>query len=121
MNLTDVFWLVLGLVVAAGCLVLIASIQASRDARLQEHALLRTLGGSRRLISGALAAEFGMLGLFAGVIAVVGAEVSAAVLQRQVFALPFQLHRTRVPRRHPPRAQLYVLRVCRACLGSPSR
>jgi putative ABC transport system permease protein len=91
-RVTQAVELVLGLVLAAGCLVLIASIQASRDARLQEHALLRTLGGSRRLISGALAAEFAMLGLFSGVVAVIGAEVSAAVLQRQVFSLPFQLH-----------------------------
>jgi putative ABC transport system permease protein len=91
-RVTQAVELVLGLVVAAGCLVLIASIQASRDARLQEHALIRTLGGSRRLIAGALAAEFAMLGLFAGVVAVIGAEASAAILQRQVFSLPFQLH-----------------------------
>jgi len=91
-RVTQAVELVLGLVVAAGCLVLVASIQASRDARLQEHALLRTLGASRRLIRGALAAEFAILGLFSGVVAVVGAEVSAAVLQQQVFQLPFQLH-----------------------------
>jgi putative ABC transport system permease protein len=91
-RVTQAVELVLGLVVAAGCLVLVASIQASRDARMQEHALLRTLGASRRLITGALAAEFAVLGLFAGIVAVVGAELSASILQRQVFQLPFQLH-----------------------------
>jgi len=91
-RVTQAIELVLGLVVAAGCLVLVASIQASRDARLQEHALLRTLGGSRRLIAGALAVEFAVLGLFAGLVAVFGAELSAAVLQRKVFSLPLQLH-----------------------------
>jgi len=91
-RVTQAVELVLGLVLASGCLVLIASIQASRDARLQEHALLRTLGGSRQLITRALAAEFAVLGLFAGVVAVIGAELSAAILQRQVFELPFQLH-----------------------------
>jgi putative ABC transport system permease protein len=91
-RVTQAVELVLGLVLVAGSLVLVASIQASRDARMQEHALLRTLGGSRRLIRGALAAEFAVLGCFAGVVAVVGAEVSAAVLQRQVFSLPIELH-----------------------------
>jgi putative ABC transport system permease protein len=91
-RVTQAVELVLALVLVAGSLVLVASIQASRDARLQEHALLRTLGGSRRLIRGALAAEFAVLGCFAGVVAVVGAEISAAVLQRQVFSLPIELH-----------------------------
>jgi putative ABC transport system permease protein len=91
-RVTQAIELVLGLVVAAGCLVLVASIQASGDARMAEHALLRTLGASRRLIGGALAAEFAVLGLCAGVVAVLGAEVSAAILQRQVFELPHTLH-----------------------------
>ncbi|MFW6093567.1 MAG: ABC transporter permease [Pseudomonadota bacterium] len=84
--------LVLGLVLVAGCLVLVASIQASRDARMREHALVRALGGSRRLIAGSLAAEFALLGLFSGVVAAVGAEVTVAVLQHQVFDLGVELH-----------------------------
>ncbi len=91
-RVTQAVELVLGLVLAAGCLVLVASIQASRDARMQEHALLRALGGTRRLIAGSLAAEFGLLGLFAGVVAVVGAEATVAVLQRQVFGLEVSVH-----------------------------
>lgn len=91
-QVTQAVELVLGLVIAAGCLVLIASIQASRDARMHEHALVRALGGTRRLIAGSLAAEFALLGLFAGVVAVVGAEVTVAVLQRQVFELGMTVH-----------------------------
>ncbi|MGA1370107.1 MAG: ABC transporter permease [Pseudomonadales bacterium] len=91
-RVTQAIELVLGLVLAAGCLVLIASIQSSRDARLAEHALLRTLGAPRRLIVGALAAEFAVLGFCAGVVAVLGAEISAALLQRQVFGLPHVFH-----------------------------
>ncbi|MEZ5557240.1 MAG: FtsX-like permease family protein [Pseudomonadales bacterium] len=91
-RVTQAVELVLGLVLASGCLVLIASIQASRDGRMQEHALLRTLGGTRRLIAGSLAVEFAALGLFAGIVAAVGAEVTVAVLQRQVFELGMQLH-----------------------------
>ncbi len=84
--------LVLALVVASGCLVLIASIQASRDARMREHALVRTLGGARSLIRGSLAAEFAVLGAFSGLVAVVGAEVTVALLQSQIFELPASAH-----------------------------
>jgi putative ABC transport system permease protein len=93
-RVTQAVELVLGLVLGAGCLVLIASIQASRDARMQEHALVRTLGGTRKLIAGSLAAEFALLGLFSGIVAVVGAEVTVALLQRQVFQLGMTVHPT---------------------------
>ncbi|MDZ7670654.1 MAG: FtsX-like permease family protein [Gammaproteobacteria bacterium] len=91
-RVTQAVELVLGLVLAAGCLVLVASIQASRDARMHEHALIRALGGTRRLIAGSLAAEFAILGLFAGVVAVVGAEVTVAVLQSQIFEMGADIH-----------------------------
>ncbi|MEQ9005910.1 MAG: FtsX-like permease family protein [Pseudomonadales bacterium] len=91
-RVTQAVELVLGLVVAAGVLVLIASIQAGRDGRMQEHALVRTLGGTRRLIAGSLAAEFALLGLFSGIVAVIGAEATVALLQLQVFELGASLH-----------------------------
>ena len=91
-RVTQAVELVLALVVASGCLVLIASIQASRDARMVEHALIRTLGGTRKLIAGSLFAEFAVLGLFAGVVAVVGAEITVAMLQLNVFELAVNLH-----------------------------
>lgn len=91
-RVTQAIELVLALVLGSGCLVLVASIQASRDERLAEHALLRALGGSRRLIQGALAAEFAVLGAFAGVVAAVGAELTTWVLTTEVFALPGSLH-----------------------------
>jgi len=91
-RVTQAVELVLSLVVASGCLVLIASIQASRDTRMAEHALVRTLGGSRRLIAGSLAGEFAVLGLFAGIVAVVGSEFTVAMLQTQIFDLPMQMH-----------------------------
>lgn len=92
LRVTQAVELVLALVVASGCLVLVASIQASRDGRMSELALVRTLGGSRRLIAGSLVAEFAALGLFAGTVAVVGAEATVAILQSQVFELPVRLH-----------------------------
>jgi putative ABC transport system permease protein len=91
-RVTQAVELVLGLVLASGCLVLVASIQASRDARMSEHALVRALGGTRRLITGSLAVEFAALGLFAGAVAVVGAEVTVAILETQVFELSASVH-----------------------------
>ncbi len=91
-RVTQAVELVLALVVASGCLVLLASIQASKDARMSEHALVRTLGGTRKLIRGSLAIEFAALGVMAGIVAVFGAEVTVAVLQTQVFELPYRLH-----------------------------
>ncbi len=91
-RVTQAVELVLGLVLISGCLVLVASIQASRDARMSEHALVRTLGGTRKLIGSSLFAEFLVLGLFAGVVAVFGAELIVAVLQYQVFELGVSLH-----------------------------
>lgn len=91
-RVTQAVELVLYLVLAAGVLVLIASIQSSRDQRLKEHALLRALGGTRKLISGALISEFAVLGVFAGIVAVVGAEVTVYALNSQVFELGTSLH-----------------------------
>lgn len=91
-RVTQAVELVLYLVLVAGCLVLVASIQASRDARMHEHALLRALGGSRSLVAGTLAIEFAALGFLAGIIGAIGAEVTVALLQSQAFDLPARAH-----------------------------
>lgn len=83
---------VLSLVLIAGALVLIASIQSSMDERMREFGLLRALGAGRRRILGALVIEFAALGLFAGVLAAVGAEVTVWILQEQIFQIPGRLH-----------------------------
>ncbi|MDZ7825937.1 MAG: FtsX-like permease family protein [Gammaproteobacteria bacterium] len=84
--------MVLLLVVLAGSMVLVASIQSSMDERLREFGLLRALGASRRRILGALVIEFSALGLFAGILAAVGAEVTVLILQTQVFGLEATVH-----------------------------
>lgn len=83
---------VLSLVVIAGALVLIASIQSSMDERMREFGLLRALGAGRRRIIGALVIEFAALGLFAGILAAVGAEVTVWILQEQIFQIPGRAH-----------------------------
>ena len=91
-RVTQAIELVLGLVLGAGALVLVASIQASHAARLREHALVRALGGTMKLIGGALTAEFAVLGAFAGVVAVIGAEITVSILRVQVFEIGYELH-----------------------------
>lgn len=84
--------LVLVLILASAGLVLLASIQASMDDRIRQQAILRTLGAGRRLIMGSLAIEFGVLGLFAGLVAATGAEITVFFLETQVFDLDYSVN-----------------------------
>jgi len=84
--------LVLSLILAAGLLVLIATIQASLDERLREAALLRSLGASRALLLGSLAIEFAALGGLAGGLAALGSAVVTGILQTQVFDIDYAFH-----------------------------
>ncbi|KFN42875.1 ABC transporter permease [Arenimonas oryziterrae] len=74
---------------AAGLLVLFASVSASQDERLLEGAVMRVLGGSRRQLLLAQASEFAVIGLLAGLTAATAATVLAGVIAKQVFNLPW--------------------------------
>ncbi len=84
--------LILFLVLICGALVLFAAIGVSYDERLRENAILRTLGSSKRIIIGALAVEYAMLGAIAGLIASAGAEIILYFVQQQVFDMATQWH-----------------------------
>ena len=84
--------LVLVLILASGGLVLLASIQASMDERLKQHAILRTLGAGRRLVLGSLFIEFCALGFFAGILATVGSEITVYGLETEIFELDYQVN-----------------------------
>ncbi len=58
---------------AAGLMVLLAAVQATRDERRYESAMLRTLGASRSVVFQGVAAEFIVLGALAGLLAAAGA------------------------------------------------
>jgi putative ABC transport system permease protein len=74
---------------AAGVLVLLASVGASQDERLFEGAVMRVLGGSRRQLRLAQASEFAAIGLLAGLIAAAAATLLSGVVAKQAFDLPF--------------------------------
>ena len=74
---------------AAGIMVLLAAIQATRDERLFESAVLRTLGARRAVVLQGVAAEFTALGVLAGLLAAVGAAGIGYVLATRVFELDY--------------------------------
>ena len=73
----------------AGIVVLLAAVQATREERRFEVALLRTLGANRRRVLGGLVAEFVSLGVLAGLLASLIATGVAYLLATRVFELPF--------------------------------
>lgn len=75
----------------AGIVVLLAAIQATRDERRFESALLHTLGASRRTILQGIAVEFTALGSLAGVLAALGATAVGYVLAEQIFQLDYHV------------------------------
>jgi putative ABC transport system permease protein len=80
---------VFGFTLVAGVIVLLAAVQASREVRAREIAVLRTLGASRRYLRAGLAVEFGLIGLLAGTVAAVGALATAWLVSEAVFNLPW--------------------------------
>jgi len=75
----------------AGIIVLLAAIQATRDERRFESALLQTLGAQRRKILQGLAVEFTALGALAGILAAFGATAVGYVMADKVFKLDYTI------------------------------
>lgn len=84
--------LLLGFLLAAGMAVVVATLLASLDARRQEAVLLRTLGARRAWLAQGLMSEFLVLGLLAGLLASVCAEIAMALIAHRLFELSPQLH-----------------------------
>jgi len=73
----------------AGLTVLWAAVQATRDERSYESAMLRTFGASRRQVLSGVATEFICIGLLAGILAAAGASLAAFVLATRLFELEY--------------------------------
>ena len=83
---------ILALVLVAGFIVLLASVQATLDVRLMESAILRTLGAKAALVRGGLWIEFAALGALAGLLGAFGAEAALAYFQVEMLNLEWTPH-----------------------------
>jgi putative ABC transport system permease protein len=75
----------------AGLVVLIAAVQASREERRFESAMLRTLGAQRSTVLKGLLSEFATLGVLSGALAATGASVAGMYIARAVLQIPYEL------------------------------
>ena len=66
-----------------------AAVQASRDERRYESAMLRTLGASRSTVLQGILAEFVTLGLLSGVLAALGASIAGYFVATRVLEMKY--------------------------------
>lgn len=74
---------------AAGLMVLYATIHATLDERIKEAAILRTLGARRGQLLGSILLEYAGLGLMSGLVAAIAAGVVGMIVAEQIFELNY--------------------------------
>jgi putative ABC transport system permease protein len=73
----------------AGLTVMMAAVQASRDERRYESAMLRTLGASRSTVLQGVLAEFVTLGFLSGLLAALGASIGGYYVATYVLEMKY--------------------------------
>jgi putative ABC transport system permease protein len=81
-------------VLLSGILILIGSVALTKSQRIYENAILKTLGANRLTLSRILFAEYGLLGLLAGVIATVFAVSLSFIVSRYLMNIEWQFDLT---------------------------
>lgn len=76
--------------IIAGLLVMSSVIESSIDERLQEGALIRSLGGTKRQLLTIQVGEFILFGTLSGLLAAMGTELCSYWLNSRVFELDWQ-------------------------------
>ena len=74
-------------VILSGMLILIGSIALTKSQRIYENAILKTLGAKRQTLAAILFAEYGLLGLLAGIIGAGFASVLSFVASKYLFEI----------------------------------
>ncbi len=96
-KLTRAIEAMFALALAAGVLVLWATLAATRDERLFDASLMRALGASHRQVRAVVLAELVWLGAFTGLLAAVGAMAVGALAANRLFNLPFEINYMLLP------------------------
>jgi putative ABC transport system permease protein len=86
-NITLAVTFIGGFVLLSGVLILVGSIAMTKFQRVYEAAVLKTLGARRRVLLTMMLAEYGLLGLVAGTVGALAANVVAYAIARYVFEI----------------------------------
>jgi putative ABC transport system permease protein len=86
-NITLAVTFIGGFVFLSGALILVGSIAMTKYQRVYEAAVLKTLGARRRVLLTMLLAEYGLLGLVAGLVGALAANAVAYAIAREVFEI----------------------------------
>ena len=88
-NITLAVSFVASFVLLTGALVLIGSLAMTKFQRIYEVAVLKTLGAKRKVLLKILLAEYGLIGLVAGIIGSLAAVGLSYATSRWVFEIPW--------------------------------
>jgi putative ABC transport system permease protein len=77
-------------VILSGMLILIGSIALTKSQRIYENAILKTLGAKRLTLSVILFAEYGLLGMLAGIIGAGFATILSFVASKYIFDINWE-------------------------------
>lgn len=88
-NVTLAISVVGGVALFCGLLILVGAVAMTKFQRLQEVALLRTLGATSRTIVTMLVIEYGVLGMIAGLVGALGALALSYVFATRVLDIPW--------------------------------
>ncbi len=84
-NITLAVSFIGGFVFLSGALILVGSIAMTKFQRVYEAAVLKTLGAKRRVLLTMMLAEYGLLGLVAGLVGAAAANGLSYAVARYVF------------------------------------
>ena len=79
-----------GFVILSGVLILIGSIGLTKSQRIYENAILKTLGAKRPTLTAILFAEYGILGILAGIIGAVFAALLSYAVSKYILNIDWQ-------------------------------
>lgn len=81
---------VFGFTLLAGLVVLLAALEATRDERRQESALIRTLGADNAMVRRGLLIEYSVMAFIAALLATLGSAVTGWLLAAELFEFAYR-------------------------------